>query len=216
MVINKRAGSLPGGFEERYKSESLKDQIADDGMWGFIPAVTYSIDSPKGIKRLKKNQLLFDFIDRYFGEDPFAFEPNMRDDRYVFLPDDVGHQGIGITVSEELPGFLEIGQFWYPSEFTEKAIPIGPAQVYIPVFSMKPGDEIAGMVRRVYMGEKTVSDRNYCTFPFTTDLVVTLSGNFMDRTDQSVKTIKNALKASDPAIKRNGEGLVEFIQRMVK
>lgn len=28
--------------------------------------------------------------------------------------------------------------------------------------------------------------------------------------------IRNALKASDPAIKRNGEGLAEFIQRMMK
>ncbi len=91
-------------------------------MWAFIPAVDYSINSPKGVKRLEKHHVLFEFIDNYLGEMPFAFEPNMQDNRYVLLPDDVGHQGIGVTVSSEVPGFLEVGHFWYPFEFTEKTL----------------------------------------------------------------------------------------------
>ena len=50
----KRTEKLPGDFENRYKSESLKDEIADIGMWGMIPAVTYKMDSSAGIKRLEK------------------------------------------------------------------------------------------------------------------------------------------------------------------
>lgn len=72
----------------------------------MIPAVNYKMDSPDGIKRLEKNHILFAFIDEYFGEAPFAFEPNMQDDRFVFLPADVGHQGMGIAVSSEIPEFL--------------------------------------------------------------------------------------------------------------
>ena len=97
---------LPGDFEARYKSRDLKDQIADEGMWQLIPAVTGNLDSPYGLRRLEENQLLFSFIDDYFGDKPFAFEPDMRDGRYVFLPDNVSHQGIGISISRDLPGFL--------------------------------------------------------------------------------------------------------------
>lgn len=211
-----RTEKLPGDFEGRYKSENLKDQIADEGMWGLIPAVTYSMSSPEGVKRLERNHILFSFIDEWFGDEPFAFEPNMRDDRFIFLPEEVGHQGMGVTVSYEIPGFLEVGHFWYPSEFTQKTIPIGGSQVYIPTFSMKPGAELAGMVRDVYLNRKGKSDENFCTFPFSPNLVVELSGFFMDRTSQSVNKIRNALKDADPATRRNGEGLVEFIQRMMK
>lgn len=211
-----RNGRLPGNFENRYKSNNLKNQIEDIGMWGMIPAVNYPIDCPEGIKRLEKNHPLFAFIDEYFGEAPFAFEPNMRDDRYVFLPAEVDHQSIGIAVSSEIPGFLEIAHFWYPCEFTEKTISIGPSQVYIPNFCMKPGPELAQMVEKIYMNGSENIGSHYCTFPFTPELVVTLTGNFMDNTNQSIKTIRDSLKNADPATKRNGEGLVEFMQRMMK
>ena len=81
---------------------------------------------------------------------------------------------------------------------------------------MKPGPELAQMVKKVYMNDGGSDDTHYCTFPFTPDLVVTLTGNFMDRTRQSVKIIRDSLKNADPATKRNGEGLIEFMQRMMK
>lgn len=214
--MKKRTEKLPGDFEGRYKSEKLKDLIADEGMWGLIPAVTYSMNSPGGIKRLEKNHPLFAFIDEFFGEDEFAFEPNMMDDRFVFLPADVGHQGMGVMVSNDFPGFLEAGHFWYPAEFTQKVIPIGPSQVYVPIFSTKPGKELSDIVRKVYMETTNANSSHYCTFPFSPDHVVTLSGDFMDNLEESVSTIRNALKDAEPSIKRNGEGLIGFMERQMK
>ena len=69
-------------FKKQFKSKALIDKIEDDGMWGFIPEVDYSINSKKGVERLKENELLFKFIDDYFTEDKYAFEPNMQDGRY--------------------------------------------------------------------------------------------------------------------------------------
>ena len=215
-IKRNKTGRLPGDFESLYRSKSLKEKIADNGMWGLIPCVTYPMNSPGGIQRLKENHLLFKFIDDYFPNNPFAFEPNMEDGRYVFLPDDVGHQGIGITASLDLPGFLEIGHFWYPCEFTEETISIGPGQAYVPMYSMKPGAPLADKVRAVYMGEKEVEEWNYCTFPFDEDSMVTLSGDFLDRLSLSVKTIRKALKDADPAAQRNGEGLISFMQSIME
>ena len=204
---------LPGGYESKYKSESLKEKIADEGMWLLIPAVKDNMNSKGGIRRLEMNHQLFSFIDENLPDDPFAFEPNMSDGRFVFLPDDVSHQGMGICVSEDFPGFLEVGHFWYPCEFTEKTISIGPAQVYVPMFSMKPGTELVEMVRRVYMTEKPIK---HCTFPFEPDLVVTLEGDFLDRMNESIKLIRDALKGRSAQVKKNGEGLIHFMKHVME
>ena len=119
-------GQLPKIYEKRFKSRYLKDRIIDDGMWGYIPCVDYPIDSRSGRGRIEVNSPLFEFIDKHFPNGPFAFEPNMMDGRFVFLPESVYHQGIGICASLAFPGALEVGQFWYPCEFTEKAISFGP------------------------------------------------------------------------------------------
>ena len=83
------------------------------------------------------------------------------------------------------------------------------------MFSMKPGKELADMVNKVYMGEDNISG-NYCTFPFTTDIIVTLKGNFLDDLDKSIKTIRKSLKNENPQLQRNGEGLVGFMQNVMK
>ena len=82
---------LPDVYEAKYKSENLKTKIADLGMWSMIPSVTGSLNSAYGVRRLKENNPLFSFIDQYFQDVPFAFEPNMQDGRFVFLPEDVWH-----------------------------------------------------------------------------------------------------------------------------
>jgi hypothetical protein len=210
-MINDKREKLPGGYENRYKSENLKALIADEGMWTFIPAVEGIMDSPKGIRRLKENDLLFSFIDHWFPDSPFAFEPNMQDGRFMLLPEDVGHQGIGICVSKDLPGFLETGNFWYPCEFTEKKIAFGPGQVYVPAFSQKPEEPLADMVRAVYMEQKKPKQHDYCTFLYAPDIVITLEGYFLDHLDQSEKKIRSALRNTDPQVQRNGEGLIHFM-----
>lgn len=214
MEKNKR-GRLPDFYEIRYHSELLKEKIADDGMWSMIPAVRGSMHSSEGIRRLKENDLLFLFIDQFFPDGPFDFEPNMEDGRFVFLPENVSHQGIGICASKNLPGLLEVSHFWYPYEFTEKRISFGPGQVYVPVFSARP-EQLVELVRRVYMGSEPPGLMCYCTFPFNLDVMVTLEDNFLDRMNWSARQIRAALKNETPQIRRNGEGLIQVMQDLMK
>ena len=206
---------LPGLYEGKYKSEKMKEQIADDGMWGFIPCVDYAMNSPKGRRRLKQNDLLFSFVDEFFPEFPFAFEPNMIDGRYVLLPEYVNHQGVGLCVSNDLPGFLEMCHFWYPADYTEKTIPFGPAQVYIPILSMKSSKELADIISRVFIEDNTKQEP-HCTFTFgNPEKIVYLRGYFLDNLDITKKTIKEALKDAKPQEKRNAEGLIGFMERIM-
>ena len=210
--MEEKREKLPSEFEKKYKSEKLKEKIADIGMWGLIPAVTGPLNSAYGKKRIIENDSLFSFIDRYVPDVDYDFEPNMRDGRYVFLPGDVGHQGIGISASLQMPGLLEIAHFWYPDEFTERhPSSLGGGQVYVCNFMVLPGEELAQMVRRIYINEKPVP-RHYCTFPFTLDKVVTLKGNFLDHKEDAIKLIRETLKDETPGIKRNGEGIIMFME----
>ena len=210
--MNGKRELLPSIYEKKYKSEDLKEKIADLGMWSLIPAVTGKMNSRFGVQRLKENDPLFSFIDEFFSEYPYAFEPNMQDGRFVFLPDNVSHQGMGVCVSKMLPGFIEVGHFWYPPEFTSEDLP-GYDQVYVSMFSARPDKELLDMIKRVYLDNRDQHGK-YCTFPFLTDTVVTLEGDFLDNLDESVKTIRRALKNKSPQIQRNGEGLIMFMQRL--
>lgn len=203
---------LPLPFETKYKSESLKEKIADDLMWVAIPSVYDRMKSPKGKQRLQENDLLFTFIDDYFTLDDYVFEPNMRDGRYVFLPDDVYHQGIGVSVSNQIPGFLEVGHFWYPGEFSDNYNADLGGQVYVSMFMMKPDKGLADFIRKIYIEDQ--DDRMRCTFPFTPDIVVTLYDNFLDNLDPAITQIRQALSSADEKVKMNGEGLIEFMQSL--
>ena len=198
------------------KSNYLKSQIADEGMWVFIPSVSYPMDSKQGSQRIKENLPLFEFIDKNFPDGPFAFEPNMTDGRFVFLPSNVSHQGIGICVSLDSPGALEVGQFWYPCEYTQKTISFGPSQVYVPMFTVMSErlDDLISMVQEVCMHEE--KQGHFCTFPFMPDLIVTLDGNFMDDLDGAIGKIRAALKGSDQRVQRNGEGLIGFMEHIMR
>lgn len=212
MIFNEKRELLPPIYEKKYKSEELKEKIADLGMWSLIPAVTGNMNSQFGVQRLKENDPLFSLIDEFFSEDPYAFEPNMMDGRFVFLPENVSHQGMGVCASKIMPGFLEVGHFWYPPEFTSQKLP-GYDQVYVSMFSGRPDKELLDMIKRVYFDNRN-SYKKYCTFPFFTDTVVTLEGDFLDNLDESVKTIRKALKDKNPQIQRNGEGLILFMKRL--
>ncbi len=190
---------LPGSFETKYKSENLKTLIADDMMWGAIPSVPYLMDSRRGRQRLNDNDTLFSFIDKYFQDDPFAFEPNMQDGRFVFLPAEVRHQGMGICVSYDVPGYLEIGHFWYPREFTAKGKTYFD-QVYVPMFSSEPNDQLAEMIREIYMRDESGLQTHYCTFPFFPGVVVTLKGDFLDTPAKTENAFRIALKVGNAKV----------------
>ena len=71
--------TLPSRFDKLYKSTFLKGKIGDIGMWSLIPGVDPNIDSIAGSRRMKENAPLFSFIDKYFPDGNYAFEPNMQD-----------------------------------------------------------------------------------------------------------------------------------------
>ena len=205
---------LPGEYESKYKSEKLKEKIVDDGMWALIPAVKGGLKTAAGKRRLRENDLLFSFIDEFVADVPYDFEPNMRDGRFVFVPGNVSHQGIGLSVSGAISGFLEVAHFWYPSEYMEKPDTfLGGGQVYVCNFMMRPSEELAQLVRRVYVDDARNMKEHYCTFPFDADTVVTLKGNFIDHKKEAIKLIRDSLKDKPAEIKRNGEGLIMFMQR---
>lgn len=210
-TVNTGRQKLPSEFEKRYSSEALKARIAADDMWTFIPAVTYSMDSADGIKRLKENQLLFDFIQEYFPDDAYAFEPNMRNGRYVFLPDNSSHQGIGVLASPYNPGYLDVCQFWYPCEYTERKIEKNIDQVCVPAFAIKPDADLAALIRRLYIDEEEPQS-HFCTFAFDLDYVVTLKDFFLDDMDATEKVITSALKNADAMPRKNGKGLIEYMK----
>ncbi len=206
---------LPEEFEKKYTCEALKEHIADTGMWCMIPGVNYHMDSPKGIERLKKNDVLFTFIDQYFQDMPFAFEPNMRDGRFVFLPADVSHQGIGICASAMFDGFLDVGHFWYPAEFTrDQRLHID--QVFIPQFSARPDPEFAQKIKKLYSERIDRRGSYYCTFPFAPDCIVRLKGNFMDDVGKAGKAIREALKDQGSMIQKHGEQMIHFMHQITE
>ena len=204
--------SLPARYDKLYKSTYLKNQIADIAMWSLIPGVNPDINSVQGTRRMKENAPLFSFIDTYFPDGPFAFEPNMQDGRFVFLPSVVDHQGIGICASTDMPGMLDVGHFWYPEEFTEHGTAFHIDQVWVCMYSTKLYDELAELVKGIYFNE---SGNKLCSFPFGGGYVVTLEGDFLDRLNGSIKKIRNNLVTADEIVQRNGEGMVQFMKKLM-
>ena len=206
------SASLPSRYDKLYKSAYLKTQIADIAMWSMIPGVNPDINSVPGTRRMKENAPLFSFIDSYFPDGPFAFEPNMQDGRFVFLPRVVVHQGIGICASTDVPGFLDVGHFWYPEEFTEHNTAFHVDQVWVCMYKTNLFSDLADTVKRWYFND---SEEKFCTFPFGPRHVVKLEGDFLDRLNKTIRTIRAELKDADPMEQRNGEGLIEFMKRVV-
>lgn len=120
--------------KKKYQNSVLKEKIVDPGMWNFIPGVS-PIPTKDGLKRLKENDPLFSFIDKYMSDIEFDFEPLMEDGRFICLPANPAHQGFGICVSKQAPEtYLEICHFWYPAEFTNKKFTVIVDQLYMPEF----------------------------------------------------------------------------------
>lgn len=200
--------SLPPRYARKYNSAYLKAKIADENMWSLIPGVEPDICGLDGARRMKQNELLFEFIDQYFPDAQYAFEPNMADGRFIMLPDNPSHQGMGVCVSNDLPGLLEVCHLWYPLEYMGQ---ISGRQAYCPSFSMKPDERLAKTVRKAFNPQ--VSEVQYCTFAFTPDLIVTLRGNFMNEMNKTARTIRDALKDADEKVQSNGETLIHFMKQ---
>ena len=116
---------------------------------------------------------------------------------------------MGVCVSNEMPGLLEVCHLWYPLEYMGQ---ISGRQSYCPSFSMKPGERLAKMVKKVLSPQ--VSEVQRCTFAFTPDLLATLRGNFMNEMYKTARTIREALKGADEKIQSNGEALIHFMKQV--
>lgn len=74
-------------------------------------------------------------------------------------------------------------------------------------------DELSRFVRQWYFNE---SEEKFCTFPFGPNHMVKLEGDFLDKVNLAIRKIRAELKDADPMVQRNGEGLIEFMKRVVK
>lgn len=103
QMLTQRKIKLPAEFRNRYKRQQLNDDIADEGLWSMIPAVNAN-SRASILKRLKQNEILFDFIDEHMPHLEYAFEPIMQDGRFVCLPRNPQQQGFGLCASLKYPG----------------------------------------------------------------------------------------------------------------
>lgn len=211
MYFEENRELLPKPYEKKYQSEYLKKRIADIGLWTFIPGVNPDMNSPSSHARLKENDLLFSFLDKYCKGMPYAFEPFMADGRFVLLPEDVGHQGLAIMVSKIFPGFFDIVQFWYPCEYVHKVNSLPPNQACLPVFAMKPGAEVVRIIKKYYLEQKRSVD-NFCTFLFDPNTMVRLDGYFLDSMPLTENKIRNTLTHASSTAKKNGEKTIAFMK----
>ena len=81
---------------------------------------------------------------------------------------------------------------------------------------MKPGEELAEMIREVYMNTHSIRQEHYCTFPYEPGQIVRLNGNFMDHLSSTKQKIREALKGCSAQVQRNGEGLIMFMEKQMK
>lgn len=209
---------LPAKYEKKYKNQSLKNKIVDPMMWSMIPGVS-SISTRNGQKRLKENDALFSFIDRYLSDVDFAFEPVMSDGRFVCLPPDPAHQGFGVCVSKLMPEtHLEICHFWYPWEFTEKSFDIFIDQLYKPSFliAIDNSQQINAcleMIKRVFSNN---DDSRYCTFAFSPEKYITFQGNFLDDLKTSENKIRELIANQSQKIIEEGEITIGLMNQLMQ
>ena len=75
---------------------------------------------------------------------------------------------------------------------------------------------MADKIRPLYVEAPNERMDHYCTFPFDPDTVVRFDGYFLDHLNTTTQTIRNALKDRGPQLQRNGEGLILFMERLMK
>ncbi len=208
---------LPAAYEKKYHSEHLKDMIADPMMWLLIPGVPGEADSPAGKKRLKENDPLFTFIDTYFPDKEFGFEPIMTDGRFVFLPPDPNHQGFGITAAKNSSVLLEVCHFWYPAEYSEKPLIANALnQLYSPGFLMASKERLRDLAQKYFYDASY--ENNYvgaCVFPFGPDHAAVLEGYFLDNLPETEKIIRNAVKDAHPEFQNKAEAQIMFMRKLM-
>ncbi len=207
---------LLGEYEKKYQSEKLKELIGDPAFWRYNNPYK-PMEGAFGARRLMENDLLFTYLDRYLDDMEYAFLA-CADGRFVCVPEEPAHQGIGMSVNKDDPSRLEIGQLWYPGEFTTTDIISPLLQIYVPMYLL-PIDrpDVTDKIREHFaLSPKVDSLERYCTFSFALDHCVLLEGKFLDNLPQTEKTIRKSLVSSEATIFDIASRAIAYMRKIMK
>ena len=196
--------TLPKAWQNKFKSEKLKDAVADIGMWYQAPDPM----SMEGRERLKRNEAVFRLAESLSVD--YAFEPNENGD-FELIPESVIHQGIGITVSSLLNG-LELDVYFFPCDYSEDEKRNLPLRfIRVPVISTSDIELVKECAEKnfsMYKGEKIAS------IPFSFSRIAMLEGNFTDDFAKTKKICKDVVAGGEDYEIKNCKRFLEFIKNV--
>ncbi|WP_310604585.1 hypothetical protein [Anaerosporobacter sp.] len=194
--------TLPKSWQNKFKSEKLKDAIADIGMWFQAPDPM----SVEGRARLKRNEAIFLLAESLSVD--YAFEPNENGD-FELIPASVEHQGIGFSVSSVLEG-VELDVYFFPCDYSEDSRrKLPPYSVRVPVASTANIECVKECVEQYFSMYK---DKRIASIPFSFSRVATLEGNFIDDFAKTRKICKDAVAGGEEYEIENCKRFLEFIK----
>lgn len=194
--------TLPKSWQNRFKSEKLRDAVADIGLWFQFPDPM----SKEGRERLKRNEAIFQLAESLSVG--YAFEPNENGD-FELIPESVRHQGIGFSVSP-LWEAIQLDVYFFPCDYSEdpkRNLP--PIYVRVPVESsnnMEMIKEYADKYFSMYNGKLIAN------IPFSFSRTVTLEGNFIDDFGKTRKICREAVDGGEEYERQNCKNFIEFIK----
>lgn len=198
---------LPGMFETKYRSEYLKEKIADPLLWEMLSSeIGGSLNSAAGKRCLRKNDVLFTFIDKYLPDGSYSLAIGVPG-IFLCVPAIGRHQGIAFYVPPKSSDLM-FCHYWNPSDFSSNAknnIGCGILNTFI-----APADEMLGGFVRDVFTEKADSPSYYCTFAFDMTHIMVFRDNFMDDISAVQKKVDEFLKYESDDLQRAGQYLINY------
>lgn len=194
--------TLPKSWQNKFKSEKLKDAVADIGMWFQLPDPM----SVEGRARLKRNEAIFRLAESLSVD--YAFEPNENGD-FELIPASVEHQGIGFSVSSMLEG-IELDVYFFPCDYSEdpkRKLP--PYSVRVPVASTANVELVKECVEKYFSMYK---DKQIASIPFSFSRIAILERNFIDDFVKTKRICNAVVAGRDEYEIKNCKRFLEFIK----
>lgn len=194
--------TLPKSWQNKFKSEKLKDAVADIGMWFQLPDPM----SVEGRARLKRNEAIFRLAESLSVD--YAFEPNENGD-FELIPASVEHQGIGFSVSSMLEG-IELDVYFFPCDYSEdpkRKLP--PYSVRVPVASTANVELVKECVEKYFSMYK---DKQIASIPFSFSRIAILERDFIDDFVKTKRICNAVVAGGDEYEIKNCKRFLEFIK----
>ncbi|MGL5259740.1 MAG: hypothetical protein ACRC7V_06475 [Lachnospiraceae bacterium] len=194
--------TLPKSWQNKFKSEKLKDAVADIGMWFQAPDPM----SAEGRARLKRNEAIFCLAESLSVD--YAFEPNENGD-FELIPESVSHQGIGFSVSSLLEG-IELDVYFFPCDYSEnpkRKLP--PYSIRVPVVSTANVELVKECAEKYFLLH---NEKQIASIPFSFSRIVTLEGCFIDNFSKTKKICKATVSDGEEYEIKNCERFLDFIK----